>query len=597
MPLRVPRQETDAEWNYELIESPDLGINSEARADDLQPGESIVAHNVRFQQGKVKADTGYEVFGAAVIGAPRMQKEFKKTTGTSETVLLTNSHLYTWNTDVMQWQFVKGDVGTTLSADATATATALTVTSIIGFADGDPIGIVLDNLQMHMTTVNGTPSGSTINITDAMPSLASSTQTVIKPVEFSGTNTKPVDMKIFPANNWLVITNGVDVVHRYDGTDCVDVPNLPSSGDTICEALGVVDVYLLLLNTTEGGTRHPQRVRRCDTGDPTNWTTGNAGYNDLAENSDYCVACEKLGDIAVIYKETSICHLRVVATDDRLFQIDENVVPDEGIKNPQQVIPVGDAHVMKGKTALYLYEGGEDLIPLTGKVFEDVFSVDADYNPGTDYMTFLINVKELQEIWMVYPKSGDTIPQSVMRMKINRRQEVATFAFRRLSHPVIGYGLRVQDDSLAWEDLSGDWASQTYTWASQVLLAASPNVHLCDPTNLRVYNYNYSAATDNGTTISWSFETQDFYNPAKSIRFDKLDFVAEGESVLAEISNDQGQSWTTIKTQALTTNPTKYSGSRQVVGHTIRFRFSGTGTGFALSRFGFRYSLESEELN
>ena len=63
---------------------------------------------------------------------------------------------------------------TTLSAAAADTATSLTVSSISGISDGDYIGIVMDDTTIHWSTVNGTPSGSTVNIDDAIDDDAAS---------------------------------------------------------------------------------------------------------------------------------------------------------------------------------------------------------------------------------------------------------------------------------------------------------------------------------------------------------------------------------------------------------------------------------------
>jgi hypothetical protein len=81
-------------------------------------------------------------------------------TGTSS--INTNSHVVTtYDT-------------TTLSAASAATDTTLTVTAITGFSDGDTIGIELDDGSMDWTTVNGSPSGTTITITTGVTSAAAS---------------------------------------------------------------------------------------------------------------------------------------------------------------------------------------------------------------------------------------------------------------------------------------------------------------------------------------------------------------------------------------------------------------------------------------
>jgi len=60
---------------------------------------------------------------------------------------------------------------TKLSVAAAWPDTTITVDSITGFVDGDSIAVVLDNGDLHETDINGTPSGSDINI-DAIPSAA-----------------------------------------------------------------------------------------------------------------------------------------------------------------------------------------------------------------------------------------------------------------------------------------------------------------------------------------------------------------------------------------------------------------------------------------
>lgn len=101
----------------------------------------------------------------------------------------TNTSLFSWQVDILdlaQYGFSRhiwdlaNDVTvyytltTTLSVNAASGATALTVTSISGFADNDEIAITLDSDTVHRTTINGVPAGSTINIDDALTNAAAS---------------------------------------------------------------------------------------------------------------------------------------------------------------------------------------------------------------------------------------------------------------------------------------------------------------------------------------------------------------------------------------------------------------------------------------
>lgn len=66
----------------------------------------------------------------------------------------------------------------TLTANANAGATTLTVSSIVGLSSTDNIGIVLSSGALFWTTINGAPSGSTVTITAALPTSASSSTPV-----------------------------------------------------------------------------------------------------------------------------------------------------------------------------------------------------------------------------------------------------------------------------------------------------------------------------------------------------------------------------------------------------------------------------------
>lgn len=70
---------------------------------------------------------------------------------------------------------------TTLAADADKESLTFDLTSATGLTDGDPISITLDNGAAHNTMLNGTPVGNTIILLDAMPSKASSGNTVYLP--------------------------------------------------------------------------------------------------------------------------------------------------------------------------------------------------------------------------------------------------------------------------------------------------------------------------------------------------------------------------------------------------------------------------------
>lgn len=76
------------------------------------------------------------------------------------------------------WMCIKR-TDTTLASDGAATDLTIEVASITGIASGDIIGIKLDTGYYHFTTVNGLPAGTTVTLTAALPSAATTGNKVV----------------------------------------------------------------------------------------------------------------------------------------------------------------------------------------------------------------------------------------------------------------------------------------------------------------------------------------------------------------------------------------------------------------------------------
>lgn len=63
---------------------------------------------------------------------------------------------------------------TTLNGAVVEEASTVTLTSATGVSDGDQIAIFLDNDMIHVTTVDGAPSGAVVTLADALPDPAAS---------------------------------------------------------------------------------------------------------------------------------------------------------------------------------------------------------------------------------------------------------------------------------------------------------------------------------------------------------------------------------------------------------------------------------------
>ena len=581
--------EVDDPWEYELFEEVVGGMNIAKKPHKIDPSQMVLIENMYITEDDcLAADTGYKDFLGATRGVPRAQFQFFKTTGSSDNILFTNATVYKEVNG--EWQYIPDDgTSTTLTGTANATDTDIDVVDDAGYADGDYIGIVLDTGLMHFTTVNGTPAGNNIVFDDALPSQVTSGNACVKAVDLNGTDNDQVSITVIPGFNYLVFTNNADNVKYYDGTDIADVPNMPSAGDCKCKAVALYENHLFLIGTTEGGTAYPQRVRRSDTADITNWTTGNAGYTDLVDSEDFALTAVPLGPYLVIYKERTIVRCEFIGASDKVFDFD-TMVAGEGALSVDSVIDLGDSHIVIGNANVYKYKGGFDMKPIGDEVYGKLYGKDKEVNPDFAFRAIGMYIEELDEIWYMYPDSTSEYPNAVARMKLSTN----AWVLRTLPMVVTGYGFYQTNSSLTWSELVGDWLSQTFKWGGAKTQANAPTTLLLSETGgNQCYEYDYITADDNGTAIAWDIKTKATYSPNALIRTGWLDFSAKGDTVLIQYSTDYGKTWNLWKNQTLSTEFRTYRAHKQIVGDSVMYRFSGTGTSFAIQWFGFRWMPES----
>lgn len=580
--------ETKSPWVYELIDNVVKGMNVSVRAEQIDKSQMAHIQNLYLHHDKLEVDTGYTTFLGTVRGVPRAQFQLFSKDGSAENILITDDTFYVESSS--EWRYVSDGVDTTVSVAGIATDLTIDVADITGFSDGDFIGIELDTGKQHRTTVNGAPAGSTITFDDALPSGVAIGNTVVKAVDLTGDSDDQISIVVLPAFDQMIFTNGQDNVKVYDGTDVQDVSNLPSGGNTQCKIVSVYENHLLLVHTIEGGTAFPQRVRWSDTADPTEWVTGNAGFNDLYDSEDFCTAAVPLGPYMIIYKERSIVRMEFVGASDKLFNFD-TVVSGEGAISLDAVVDVGTEHIFVGNANVYRYKGGFNVDPIGDEIWNRLFGKDKLVDPTNAFKGICLYIEELDEVWYLFKDTtATTYPNNIARMRLDN----GGWSFRSLPIEVSGYGFYQTTTTLKWNELVGSWLAQTFKWGGATTQANSPITMLLSSTGAnQVYSYDYVQLDDNGTAIEWESETKEFYHPENKLRTNWLDIRAKGPSVDIEYSTDGGNSWNAWATCVMTTSYDEYRHYKQVVGNRIRFRFKGTGPGFGLEWYGFRFMPES----
>ena len=592
----MPDQDLVGEdWQNKLISVVLGGVDLDENSDSIQDGKFLSLKNMLYYKGELKKDTGYVDFADTVLGAHRKVIKHTTASGTANSFLITNKSFYRLNANGDGWLVVQltGGGSTTLSANASGGATAITVAAITNFADGDVIGIRLDDGTEHVTTINGAPSGSTINFDDAIPGsgvVATSGNAVTEGINLSGTNDNFVDSVTVPWTDQLVFTNGVDDIQYYDPAtaEVTEVPNLPSSGNTQCVALAVWDSSLVLIGTSEGGTNYNQRVRWSDKGDITEWVTGDANYIDLFDSVDKVLRGLTLGPYLIVYRENSIVRGSIVGSAIKRFQWD-TMVTAEGLIASGGVVDIGDSHFVVGQEEIYLYRAGFDKNPIGANIDPLLYGDDAEMDKANDHRLFCVYIKDRKDVWIFYQTTAGTLPDKAIRYSTKYQ----AFTTRETStDEFLGSGISTDSNSLTWNDLVGTWEDQTWKWNSTSVGGDSENVILCRGGGQSV-KYDFLSPDDDGVAQDWEIETPDLVHPNGELRHDYVEIKCCGGDATIEYSTDGGINWMTIETISPGLDPVKIRVYKQFVGQSIRYRLSGS-SAFCLYWYNVRYTVETE---
>ncbi len=578
----IPSKE---DWQYKFLPILTSGIDTNLRDDTLKDDQLVTAENVRLNKGNLVTELGYVTFGVTIRGFPQATYQFERVNGTSILTLITTEAFYRWDATASEWQYVSNGTSTTLSGNEASGQTVLSMTSVAGFQVNEYVGITLDDGTQHQAQIDAV-GGADITIDVALPSAAASGNAVVEAVLLTGDLDDPISAETLPPQDVMLFTNNSEKPQVYNGTTCIDMTGLPA-GLTTAKFLGVYLNYVLLMNTVEGGTSYPQRVRNSDTGNHNQWVTGNANSRDLYSNAQHIVGYAELGEIRVIYKSNSIIRVSYVGSDAKLFQFDD-VVEGEGALNHASIVSLRDKNIFVGNTNVWEYKGGFSLTPIGDEVFHLIFSSEGSLNPSARSRVFLTYVKELKEIWLFYPSGSDTDPQN------SARYSMLNGSWHTRTWPVAinGHGIFQADSSVTWTASTGTWTDHSEAWNSLTILSNAPTIQLCG-NDKQVYEYNFTASNDDGTDITFTVDTKDFFVPNRELRFDRFETKIKGTSVQVLYSINEGLTWTPLKTFTPGASFTRVRTSKQFVFRTIRFRLTGVAGGFAVRWLSFRYKQES----
>jgi hypothetical protein len=333
----------------------------------------------------------------------------------------------------------------------------------------------------------------------------------------------------------LILNNAADTPKYWDGNTANNLANLTGWTSTWRAAsLRPFKNYLVALDITKTSTRYPYMVKWSHSADPgalpSSWDETNAavdaGEQDLAETPDVLIDQLPMGDLNVIYKESSMYAMQYIggAFVWRFFRLPGSV----GMLARGCAADTHAGHVVLSPGDLVVHSGQGPRSLLSGRMRTWLFNtIDASVYPRS----FVVNNAAKNEVWVCFPESGATT--CTLALVWNMKED--TFAIRELSNITYGAtGPQTFASSGTWSGDSNSWDTDTTSWGSTDFSPAEHRLLLCKASEIQVAD---TGATNDGSAY-------DAYLERTGMAFDDPFTVKTVRSVFPRIDGAAGQTLT-----------------------------------------------------
>jgi hypothetical protein len=204
----------------------------------------------------------------------------------------------------------------------------------------------------------------------------------------------------------LCIANGIDPIRKWLGTG-----NTAALGGTppVPKYIQEYKTYLVCANIG-GGVDVGQRVQWCDTADPENWSTGNAGSTDLCEDGEDITGLNIFGDYLAVHKPSSIYLGSLVSSND-IFRFDRRSVGKGTIANHTICnLPTGE-QIFLANDGIRIFNGVS--APLVNETVNE--EIRDSLNQAYAFKSWSILVSEEDEVWIAIPIGSQTTPDTIYK--------------------------------------------------------------------------------------------------------------------------------------------------------------------------------------
>jgi hypothetical protein len=275
----------------------------------------------------------------------------------------------------------------------------------------------------------------------------------------------------------LCFSQGTDPIKLWDGVNPIVQADGTGLNGVPAFHLGELNNHLIICPTIEAGKLAPQRLRWSGAGDPTDWTSFNAGQTDLFNDLGPINNWKKIYQQGYIFQQWGIT--QQIITGNGLVPFD--FVPlssrSKGLYYPYSVSGFGEFAIYVGKDNVYTFDGsashpigdqpmqGKSWIGARDRILGDLLT-NGNPNNVYGYYTTSSNGKEFETYILVIPGASVWI----YNMKEANWTRVS---LTEITPKPTCIGSFYTGSPLMISQLVGPINSQNYTWAS-LAASASP---------------------------------------------------------------------------------------------------------------------------
>ena len=334
----------------------------------------------------------------------------------------------------------------------------------------DTVLVASDTFQIHEYS-----NGSLTDRSGGISAVTAST------VPFTGTTLADV--------TYINRPDRVPVFRGPAGTNFANLSNWPSNHRAI--ALRSYGDFLIALNTTEGSTNFPNRIRFSDialaNNVPSSWdatdTTKSAGSNDLVQMETAIVDGLALGTNFIIYSSDQVWLMEFVGG--AFIHNFRKLYSSAGVINQNCIVEAEGKHFVFDQDDIYVHDGTTKQSIADGRVKDFIFGgLDNDNTASC----FVQHNQALSEIYFCYPSADDlTTSQPAFSGSVNCNRAAVynyrfdTWSFMDLPHVISGTTSNVNSvttyagSALTYANAGGTYAAQEAGFDRHVVMIGKAN--------------------------------------------------------------------------------------------------------------------------